>query len=109
MIRQIDVEALKKDIAENSIMLDGTLAIEVDCVNALIDLASTDVKENLTTEIVGNSDRLAGPLGEWIIIDDTEKFIAKCSVCGRIEDSRMVKYHPYCRCGAYMQKEAKND
>lgn len=43
------------------------------------------------------------PQGEWIIIDDTEKFIAKCSVCGRIEDSRMVKYHPFCRCGADMR------
>lgn len=40
--------------------------------------------------------------GEWIIIDDTEKFIAKCSVCGRIEDSRMVKDYPFCRCGAKM-------
>lgn len=40
--------------------------------------------------------------GEWIIVDDCEQFIAKCSVCGRIEDSRMVKYHPFCRCGAKM-------
>lgn len=45
----------------------------------------------------------ARPQGEWIIIDDTEKFIAKCSVCGRIEDSRMVKDYPYCRCGAKMK------
>lgn len=43
------------------------------------------------------------PKGEWIIVDDTEKFIAKCSVCGRIEDSRMVKYHPFCHCGARMK------
>ena len=43
------------------------------------------------------------PQGEWIIIDDTEKFIAKCSVCGRIEDSRMVNDYPYCRCGAKMK------
>lgn len=73
------------------------------------DQAPTVVNENLTTEVVGNSDRLARPLGEWIIVDDTEKFIAKCSVCGRIEDSRMVKHHPFCRCGAYMQKEAENE
>ena len=46
---------------------------------------------------------LTRPQGEWIIIDDTEKFIAKCSVCGRIEDSRMVKDYPYCRCGAKMK------
>lgn len=43
------------------------------------------------------------PQGEWIIVDDTEKFIAKCSVCGRIEDSRMVKDYPYCPCGARMK------
>lgn len=64
------------------------------------DQAPTVVNEKLTTE---------RPKGEWIIVDDTEKFIAKCSVCGRIEDSRMVKYHPFCRCGAYMQKEAGNE
>ncbi len=43
------------------------------------------------------------PTGEWIIVDDTEKFIAKCSVCGRIEDSRMVREYPFCHCGARMR------
>lgn len=42
--------------------------------------------------------------GKWIIIDDTEKFIAKCSVCGKIEDSRMVSEYPFCHCGADMRK-----
>ena len=41
--------------------------------------------------------------GKWIIVDDTEKFIAKCSICGRIEDSRMVKDYPFCHCGAKMK------
>lgn len=45
------------------------------------------------------------PHGKWIIIDDCEHFIAKCSVCGRIEDSRMVKNYTFCRCGADMRKE----
>lgn len=40
--------------------------------------------------------------GHWIIIDDCEKFIAKCSECGRIEDSRMISKYPYCHCGARM-------
>lgn len=40
--------------------------------------------------------------GHWIIIDDCEKFIAKCSECGRIEDSRMISKYPYCHCGAKM-------
>jgi hypothetical protein len=35
--------------------------------------------------------------GEWIIIDDCEKFIAKCSKCNSIIDSRHLKdYCPYC-------------
>lgn len=46
--------------------------------------------------------------GEWIIIDDTEKFIAKCSICGRIEDSRMVKDYPFCHCGAEMRGDENN-
>ena len=45
------------------------------------------------------------PQGEWIIVDDTEQFIAKCSVCGRIEDSRMVKDYPFCHCGADMREK----
>ena len=44
----------------------------------------------------------ARPKGEWVIVDDCEQFIAKCSVCGRIEDSRLVKDYPFCHCGAKM-------
>jgi GTP1/Obg family GTP-binding protein len=40
--------------------------------------------------------------GHWIIIDDCEKFIAKCSECGQIEDSRMIGKYAYCHCGAKM-------
>ncbi len=40
--------------------------------------------------------------GHWIIVDDCEKFIAKCSECGRIEDSRMINTYPYCHCGVKM-------
>ena len=56
-------------------------------------------------ELVNDSQRLVKELvkGEWIIVDDTEKFIAKCSICGRIEDSRMVKDYPFCHCGAKMK------
>lgn len=46
--------------------------------------------------------------GEWIIVDDCGQFIAKCSVCGRIEDSRLIKDYPFCHCGADMRGE-KND
>jgi hypothetical protein len=44
-------------------------------------------------------------VGKWIIIDDCEHFIAKCSECGRIEDSRMISKYPYCHCGAKMEVE----
>ena len=44
----------------------------------------------------------SSPKGHWIIIDDCERFIAKCSECGRIEDSRMINKYPYCHCGAKM-------
>lgn len=47
------------------------------------------------------------PHGKWIIVDDCEKFIARCSVCGRIVDSRMVKDYPFCRCGTDMRKEGE--
>ena len=43
--------------------------------------------------------------GEWIIIDDCEHFIAKCSQCGRLEDSRKIKDYPFCHCGADMRGE----
>lgn len=48
------------------------------------------------------------PHGKWIIVDDCEHFIAKCSVCGRIEDSRLVKHYSFCRCGADM-RDKKDD
>lgn len=36
--------------------------------------------------------------GHWIIVDDCEKFIAKCSECGKAVDSRMLKVKcPECR------------
>ena len=47
--------------------------------------------------------------GEWIIIDDCEHFIAKCSVCGRIEDSRLIKNYPFCRCGADMRPKGGDE
>ena len=48
-------------------------------------------------------------IGRWIIIDDCERFIAKCSECGRIEDSRMINKYPYCHCGAKMEVEAESE
>lgn len=44
-------------------------------------------------------------MGKWLIEDDCERFIAKCSECGRVEDSRMINNYPYCHCGAKMESE----
>ena len=39
--------------------------------------------------------------GYWKIIDDCEKFVAECSVCGRKEDSRVIRSLKRCpECGA---------
>lgn len=47
--------------------------------------------------------------GHWILIDDEDEnederklFMAKCSECGEIVDSRMISKYPYCHCGAKM-------
>lgn len=49
-------------------------------------------------------------MGRWIIIDDCEYFMAKCSECGELVDSRMINKYPYCHCGAKMQEvEDGND
>jgi len=42
-------------------------------------------------------------LTKWVIVDDCEQFIAKCSICGRTVDSRMIKNYPVCpECNAKM-------
>lgn len=40
--------------------------------------------------------------GRWIVTGATQYFLAKCSVCGRIEDRRRINGYPYCHCGAKM-------
>jgi len=64
------------------------------------------VVEDEDAVVVSEAIRKGVPLpkkGHWIIIDDCERFIAKCSECGRIEDSRMINKYPYCHCGANME------
>jgi hypothetical protein len=77
-------------------------------LNSLIDnthLDGYDLAEAL--DAIENKEKLPPvtpnrKYGKWIIIDDCEQFIAKCSECGRIEDSRMVSKYPYCHCGCRM-------
>ena len=72
----------------------------------VLDLVNADWKyENLEADIASLPLVTPQPkMGHWIIIDDCEQFIAKCSECGRIEDSRMISKYPYCHCGAKMIK-----
>ena len=51
----------------------------------------------------GYLDAIRQKIGHWIIIDDCELFMAKCSECGEIVDSRMISKYPYCYCGAKMK------
>lgn len=52
-MRTIDADTLKKDIEENSIVLEGVKSIEIDCAKALIDNAPTVI------------------IDEWISVDAT--------------------------------------
>ena len=91
----ISRKALKKDIEENSIVLEGVQAIEVDCAKALIDNAPTvefpeqikikcDMEEdkqkllsalrNAKLKVLVEEERRAG---EWIGGE-----IGHCSICG---------------------------
>lgn len=68
-----------------------------------------EVTDYQTTEMlyesVRNGTEQKQKTGRWIIVDDCERFIVKCSECGRIEDSRMISKYPYCHCGARMEEE----
>lgn len=118
-MRLIDADALKKALM-NRLWDDEARVIEI--VEEEIDNAPTI--EPFEPDYVGaerlkarqrgyeegyrNGREIGRPKGKWIILDDCEYFMAQCSVCGKIEDSRMVKNYPFCRCGADMRGE-END
>lgn len=92
------------------------LGLTITEIEHIIDNAPTVLHDNYSMGYQDGVRKVLSerPQGEWLIIDDTEQFIAKCSVCGRIEDSRMVKDYPFCHCGADMRvkdelKEAENE
>lgn len=68
----------------------------------LIDkLAYTGYTEEYKNEIIDIINQMPSvypkrPKGKWIIVDDCEQFIAKCSVCENIEDSRLVHKINFC-------------
>lgn len=94
MAEYIDKEEVLKRLNDfNEWCKDGRLQGSLFAVDVIKDIPSADVQ----------------PIrrGHWIIIDDTEQFIAKCSVCERIEDSRCIDDIPYCHCGAKMDGDMK--
>lgn len=102
-MRLVDADALKAEIIKKRVVGRFNTLL-------LIDQAPT-VTPVMAQVLAYESGKASAERsqGEWIIVDDTEKFIAKCSVCGRIEDSRMVKDYPFCHCGAKMKGSKEND
>ena len=107
----ISREALKKDIEENSIILEGVRAIEVDCAKVLIDNAPTvdtytieDMQEVRENSLILGAKLAQRPEGEWIIseyVDTRRGFITKCSFC----KTDTIGGGNFCpNCGAKMQK-----
>ena len=112
-MRLIDADALfeafsnSKHIKETT---DGLDVMEMLAIKEIIDNASTvdvkithDVNSAYDKGFIAAKKLYSRPQGAWIIVDDTENVIVKCSVCGRTEDSHMIKYYPFCHCGARMK------
>ena len=109
-MRLIDADLLRKNM---EFVCMGIMAgtepynaplTEIDNAPAVETKTTHDVNSAYDKGFITAMKAYSAPRGEWILVDDTEKFIAKCSVCGRIEDSRMVKDYPFCHCGADMRK-----
>ena len=97
------------DVALTNAIKNGTPLESCDnAINrqAVLDLVYADWKyEGLESPIENLPPVTPVPkTGHWIIIDDCELFMAKCSECGEIVDSRMINKYPYCHCGARMKE-----
>ena len=125
-MRLIDAEALKTDIVENSITLEGVMAIETDCAKVLIDNAPTVEPDKLSSALncsiraeYGGCEgcELSCPRNELIRILNLErphgKWISRgniggaincgrsCSLCGKVVEFS----ENYCPgCGADMRE-----
>ena len=89
MAKYIDVDKIERVRLEDSCyIIEHIKGDEIDCI---IDAPIEDVAPIIHAK--------------WEIIDDCERFIAKCSACGRVEDSRLINKYPYCHCGAKIDKE----
>lgn len=88
--------------AKKKIVIDNYFKNECD--------VNTSIKEAFTKGFdLGLKKAPQSKTGHWIIIDDCEQFIAKCSECGRIEDSRMISKYPYCHCGCRMVEPQESE
>ena len=133
-MKVIDAEALKTDIVENSITLEGVMAIETDCAKVLIDNAPTVrpslVLKDMTEEdfenfkvayqratskgLIINTER---PHGKWIYpYHDTiigkkrvGKSIKQCSECEAYFCNNIPWDAKYCPiCGSYNEESNGN-
>ena len=121
-MRPIDADALKKDIEENAIELDGVLVIEVPCAKVLIDNTPTfnpyrpiseetfykitdaefEVHDSFWVETPKGKKiefEKKRPKGEWGPCYENYKngmFYRDCSVCGKATITGDFIFCPYC-------------
>ena len=97
------IQALEQEPCEDCISRANALKA-INKMDIPEDMSVFEIKSHIGVEI-GTLPPVQSmrPKGHWIIIDDCERFIAKCSECGRIEDSRMINKYPHCHCGAKME------
>lgn len=105
------IEKQVDDLPSVTPTISGMETVE-DCINrqAAIDFIIDNYGLKCSSLTNGIRDYLPSvtpqpKTGKWIIIDDCELFMAKCSECGEIVDSRMINKYPYCHCGAKMEVE----
>ena len=76
------------------------------CGDINMDVYTNEVKEYVLSLPSVNPQSKAG---HWVIIEDCEHFMAKCSECGKVVDSRMINNYPYCHCGCRMVEPQESE
>lgn len=93
-----------KDTPSNSIDLFVT-----DCPYRIVSGGASVKYNNQPKGILNRQEKRTKHINLGGMLDDCEQFIAKCSECGQIEDSRMISKYLYCpNCGADMRGSENN-
>lgn len=107
-VKQMALDIIDKyaeqEPCDDAISREETLTAFADYVGGGMSMDDYDALWNIVAKMPSVNPQ-EQKTGHWIIIDDCEQFIAKCSKCGRIEDSRMISKYPYCHCGAKMESD----